>query len=393
MPITYGTALGSAQLNAAASSNGSTITGTWSYEPAAGAILPAGTQTLTVIFTPSLGNYATATGSVLLQVNQVTPTITWTTPAAITYGTALSATQLDAMLGAAGGCTYSPAAGAVLSVGAQKLTTTCTPTDTTDYTTAMASVTLTVNAPSIPTPTLSALSPAYATAGGALFTLTLTGTGFVSSSTVYWGSMALSTNYGSSTLLTATVPASLLTSAGVESIVVENPSSSGGGSNAMDFAIDSSSSGVTISTTSVTVSAGGTATYSVTAPSTVTSLTAICLNLPAGASCNYSSSTGQVSITTSSVTPSGTYQVVIVFTETTTTTGTSSFILLPLLLLPLYFLRNKLAVRGEWLAGCLALAVLAGAITITGCGSAKGTSSTTTSSQSTQSASVTLIVQ
>jgi hypothetical protein len=242
-------------------------------------------------------------------------------------------------------------------------------------------------------PTLSALSPAYTASGGAAFPLTLTGTGFVSSSTVYWGATALTTSYVSSTQLTATVPASLLTSAGVEPIVVDNPSSSGGGSNSMEFAIDSSSSSITISTTTVTVSAGGTATYTVTTPSKATSLTAVCLNLPAGASCSYSLSTGKVSITTSPGTSSGTYQVVIVFTETTATTSTSAFILLPFLSLPLYFLRKKLAARGEWLTCCLALAMLAGAMAISGCGGAAGRSTTTTSSQSTLSASVTLIVQ
>jgi glucuronoarabinoxylan endo-1,4-beta-xylanase len=74
-----------------------------------------------------------------------TPTITWPTPAAITYGTALSATQLDATASVAGTFTYSPAAGTVLTAGSQTLSVTFTPTDTTDYNTATASVTLIVN--------------------------------------------------------------------------------------------------------------------------------------------------------------------------------------------------------------------------------------------------------
>ena len=40
---------------------------------------------------------------------------------------------------------YTPAAGTVLTAGTQTLTVTFTPTDTTDYTTASKSVTLTVN--------------------------------------------------------------------------------------------------------------------------------------------------------------------------------------------------------------------------------------------------------
>ena len=75
---------------------------------------------------------------------QQAPAITWATPAPIVYGTALSATQLDASSPVAGSFTYSPAAGTVLTVGQQTLTATFTPTDTTDYTTATATVTLNV---------------------------------------------------------------------------------------------------------------------------------------------------------------------------------------------------------------------------------------------------------
>lgn len=63
--ITYGTALSSAQLNATAS-----ISGTFVYSPPAGAIPPAGTDTLSVTFFPvSNSNYTQATASVQLVVN------------------------------------------------------------------------------------------------------------------------------------------------------------------------------------------------------------------------------------------------------------------------------------------------------------------------------------
>jgi len=139
--ITYGTALSATQLDAS-----STIAGTFKYSPASGTVLGAGSQTLTVTFTPTnTTDYTTASASVTLTVNKATPTITWATPKAITSGTPLSATQLDATSKIAGTFTYSPAAGTVLAVGNQKLTATFTPTDTTDYTSATASVTLTVN--------------------------------------------------------------------------------------------------------------------------------------------------------------------------------------------------------------------------------------------------------
>jgi hypothetical protein len=80
----------------------------------------------------------------------VAPTLTWTNPADIVYGTALSATQLDATASAGGNpvpgsFTYSPAQGKVLNAGqGQTLTVSFTPSDTTDYTTATASVVINV---------------------------------------------------------------------------------------------------------------------------------------------------------------------------------------------------------------------------------------------------------
>ncbi|HZL28526.1 MAG TPA: Ig-like domain repeat protein [Acidobacteriaceae bacterium] len=75
-----------------------------------------------------------------------TPTITWATPAPITYGTPLSATQLDASSGGvAGSFLYTPPAGTVLQAGTQTLLAGFTPTDATDYSPTSASVELIVN--------------------------------------------------------------------------------------------------------------------------------------------------------------------------------------------------------------------------------------------------------
>ena len=73
-----------------------------------------------------------------------TPTISWSAPAAISYGTALSSTQLNATASVAGTFTYTPAAGTVLKVGTQTLSAVFTPTNTT-YSAATATVQLTVN--------------------------------------------------------------------------------------------------------------------------------------------------------------------------------------------------------------------------------------------------------
>ncbi len=93
--ITYGTALSATQLNATVPGG---VAGTFAYAPASGTLLAAGAgQTLSVTFTPAdTATYDIATATVTIDVLKATPAITWPTPAAITYGTALSGTQLNA---------------------------------------------------------------------------------------------------------------------------------------------------------------------------------------------------------------------------------------------------------------------------------------------------------
>src|SRR5690606_5175270 len=59
--------------------------------------------------------------------------VAWATPAAITYGTALSATQLNATASVAGTFSYTPASGTILNAGNQTLSVNFTPTDVTNY--------------------------------------------------------------------------------------------------------------------------------------------------------------------------------------------------------------------------------------------------------------------
>lgn len=390
--ITYGTALSATQLNAT-----STVAGAFAYTPSAGTVLSAGSQTLQTVFTPTdTTDYTTATATVILTVNKATPTITWPTPAAITFGTALSATQLNASASVPGAFAYTPAAGTTPVVGSDTLSVTFTPTDATDYTTATASVTLVVNpVPSNPVPVLSGMSPAFTSAGGAAFTLTLTGTGFISSSKAYWGSTALTTTYVSATQLTAQVTAANIATAGATAVTVQTPTPGGGTSNAMQFEVDttgSTSTPPTFTTVTATVTAGSTASYPVTLPAMVTSATVTCLNLPAGATCSYSSTTNALTITTASTTPAGTYQITVVFTETVTGAA-ASWILLPILLLPLFMLRRKLAARGIWLTASLGVVLLTAAAFSTGCGGGGSTTTTTPQThQATSSSAVTLII-
>ncbi len=94
--------------------------------------------------------------------------------------------------------------------------------------------TVTIN---FPIATLTALNPSSAFAGEVSFTLGVIGTNFVNGSIVRWGSTNLVTTFQSSILLTAAVPAALITTAGSASITVANPTPGGGISNALTFSI------------------------------------------------------------------------------------------------------------------------------------------------------------
>jgi len=74
------------------------------------------------------------------------------------------------------------------------------------------------------TPTITSLNPSTAAAGGPAFALTVNGTNFSSGATVQWNGTALTTSFVSSTQLTATVPASLIASAGTAVVAVGSAS-------------------------------------------------------------------------------------------------------------------------------------------------------------------------
>jgi Flp pilus assembly CpaE family ATPase len=138
--IPYGTQLGSDQLNASAN-----VPGTFVYTPGPGYLLPSGTHTLWVTFTPD-----TATGeaplqtSVSINVEKGMPVINWAEPAAIVNGVGLSAAQLNATSSVPGTFAYAPGAGEVLAAGAHTLTVTFTPANSANYSTAQATVTMNV---------------------------------------------------------------------------------------------------------------------------------------------------------------------------------------------------------------------------------------------------------
>ncbi len=117
-----------------------------------------------------------------VQTPPITSIITWPTPAAITYGTALGGTQLDATASVPGTFFYSPAAGTTPNAGTQTLSVTFTPNNATTDTTATASVKLVVNKAM---PTITWPKPADIIAGAALTSAQLDATASVPGTFVY----------------------------------------------------------------------------------------------------------------------------------------------------------------------------------------------------------------
>ena len=88
-----------------------------------------------------------------------------------------------------------------------------------------------------PTPTITTISPNSTVAGGAAFTLTITGTNFVAASMVNFGGSAPATTFVNSTQLTAAIPAASIASTGTPAVIVTNPAPGGGTSDAINFTI------------------------------------------------------------------------------------------------------------------------------------------------------------
>ncbi|MGA7314566.1 MAG: FG-GAP-like repeat-containing protein [Silvibacterium sp.] len=106
--------------------------------------LPAGSHTLTASFPGDINFDTSTSANVPVTVGQTAPVITWLPPASIVYGTALSATQLNATANLPGTLAYTPAAGTILKAGTSTLSVLFAPSDSFDYSAATASVSITV---------------------------------------------------------------------------------------------------------------------------------------------------------------------------------------------------------------------------------------------------------
>jgi virginiamycin B lyase len=109
--------------------------------------------------------------------------------------------------------------------------------------------TFTVQAAGNPPPAITSLSPSSAPAGSSPLTLTINGSGFIASSTVTFNGVSHPATFVNSGQLTIALTTTDLGTVGSFPVVVSNPTPGGGASNAMVFAVVSSSGPVSVSIT------------------------------------------------------------------------------------------------------------------------------------------------
>ena len=309
------------------------------------------------------------------------PTIIWPTPAAIPYGTALSATQLNASSTVAGSFTYTPAMGTVLGVGLQTLKATFTPTDTTDYATATSSVTLNVTQATPAIALYSSASTAILT-NAVTFTANVTSTAGTPSGTVsfYDGSTLLSSATlasGVATYTTSGLAASAHSISAVYSgdTLFTTMTSSVQTQTVEDFTLAPASG-----SDSATASAGAKASYTLSFAPTVGSTFAGAISfaisgLPTGATATFSPATLQANSAANSVTLTVTLPSQTAALPTRNPLrGSSLPVALGMILLPFVVKRNAVRqsgiLRSLTRGGGLAILLLSVAwvATLSGCG-------------------------
>jgi hypothetical protein len=334
----------------------------------------AGTE-LSVTFTPAdTTDYKTETAAVQLTVLQATPTITWAAPAPIAYGTALSATQLNATSTTAGNFVYTPAAGTILSPGMQTLSVAFTPTDSTDYKTATSSVMLTVSQGAPTIALTSSANPAYLL-NPVIFTATVTPPAGTPTGTVafYDGMTLLSTSSMTSGIATYQT---LALSAGTHPITAVYSGDANfmtETSSALSQVIENFTIGSSGGTSSVSASPGGQAvyTFTVTPPTGTTFAGPISFSvtgLPAGATAAFSPSTVLAGAGATTVTMTVTLQATAAVRPAEKPfPGGAPPVALGLVLLPFGF-RLRRRMRGWAGTVCLLVIGAAMAAAVTSCG-------------------------
>jgi hypothetical protein len=232
--------------------NGAALTTTYVSATSLTAVVPmadlasAATVSVTVFNSPSGGT----TSALTFDVNNPVPTLTSLSQNSATAGSAgftltltgtnFIATSIAQWNGAALSTTYVSATSLTAIVPAGDLAAVGTASVTVFNPTPGGGTSTPALAFAInnPLPSLTMLSQNSATAGSAGFTLTLTGTNFISSSVAQWNGTALSTTYVSSTSLTAVIPTGDLAEQGSATVTVFNPTPGGGTSGGLTFTIN-----------------------------------------------------------------------------------------------------------------------------------------------------------
>ncbi len=248
--ILYGTALSATQLNATATISSVTIPGAFVYSPALGVKPPAGSQTLSVAFTPTdTANYNSVPATtVTLVVDQVTLTVSGVTAAGRIYDGTLTAPL--------GG---TPALVGVLPADVGNVTLTGTAVGTFANKNIGAAKPITVTGLSLTGSAAANYSLTQPTGLSATVSAkTLTVSGITANSRPYNGSTVATLNLGSAALV------------GIVSPDVVTPVTS---SAAGAFATATVGYGKTVTITGITLGGAGAGNYDITQPSTVADIT------------------------------------------------------------------------------------------------------------------------
>ena len=207
-----------------------------------GLAIAAGTVTITA-------TAGSVNGSATLTVGDLVPAITSISPSSATAGSAGQTLTINGTNFLSNSTvTYNGAAHAATYVSASQLTIQLSSSD--QATAGTYAVVVTNTAPGggasnsvnftvdNPVPTIGSLSPTGAITGAANQTLTISGTGFVPSSTVTYNGVTHTATYVSATQLTIQLSNSDQATAGTYAVVETNPAPGGGSSNSLSFAVE-----------------------------------------------------------------------------------------------------------------------------------------------------------
>src|SRR5262249_45828763 len=110
----------------------------------------------------------------------------------------------------------------------------------------------------------SSIAPTSATAGDAAFTMTVTGTNFISPSIVQWNGNQRATTFGSSTQLQAQITTADIATAGTASVTVFTPAPGGGTSSPQTFTSTAPNPSPTLTSLSPSTAIAGGAAFTLT---------------------------------------------------------------------------------------------------------------------------------